>query len=445
MGVGRRTVALAAAAGMTALGMVASPVAAGRAVAAVRATVVARGAVPPVEDGTPPSPLACRYRNRDDVRSKIVTGDDRSHHTWPEARLDYLDAHRYTRGRGIVVAVVDSGVDGNHPQLRGAVQKGLDVTRATAVPGADTDCGAHGTMVAGIIAARPVAGVGLVGIAPEATVLPIRHMWGVNQYGNVTSGSAAALLRGMLAAVTSGAKIVNVSVSVSADSLTAAQRSEFARIARVAEANDVLVVVATGNRSDYEGKNPATYPAQLATTSPAVMAVAGVMDGNRLDDDAITGPFVSVAAPDREMPCLLDHGGIVPCNGTSFGAPFVSGLAALVRSRFPQLTAAQVRARIEATADRPSTDVPDPRVGFGVINPVAALTAALLPSSAPALPAASPPMPRPPSDEAVRRRTATVAAGSVALVALVLAGWATLRRGRRRGWRPGRVDLAPRP
>ena len=105
-------------------------------------------------------------------------------------------------------------------------------------------------MVAGIIAARPAAGVGLVGIAPEATVLPIRHMWGVNQYGNETSGSAAALLRGMLAAVTSGAKIVNVSVSVSADSLTAAQRAEFARIARVAEANDVLVVVATGNRSD---------------------------------------------------------------------------------------------------------------------------------------------------------------------------------------------------
>jgi len=392
----------------------------------------------PVEDGKPPPEVACRYHDPK-VRSQLLTGHALSDHTWPEGRLAYLDAHQYTRGRGVVVAVVDSGVDAGHAQLRGAVRPGADVTEPAPVAGGGTDCSGHGTMVAGIIAARQVPGVGLVGIAPEAQVLPVREVWGVSPYGTVTSGSVAALLRGMRAALASGAKVINVSVSVAAVTLSAADRAEFARIARLAEAADVLVVAASGNRSEYDGKNPATYPAQLAATSPAVMAVSGVTDAGLPDDDAITGPFISVAAPDRAMPCLMSHGGLVPCEGTSFGAPFVSGLAALVRSRFPELTAAQVRARIEATADHPSTELPDARVGFGVVNPVAALTAVLPGARVPASPLPAPALPGEPSDAQLRRTTTAVAAGAVGAAILVLVGWATVRRGRRRGWRPGRA------
>jgi subtilisin family serine protease len=134
----------------------------------------------------------------------------------------------------------------------------------------------------------------------------------------------------------------------------------------------------------------------------------------------------------------MDRGGLVPCEGTSFAAPFVSGVAALVRARYPRMTAPQTRARIESTADHPSTEMPHPQLGFGVVNPVAAVTAALPAASPVASPVAAPPMPRPPSDAAMRRRTTIVAATSLGAVTLVLAGWATLRRGRRRGWRPGR-------
>jgi subtilisin family serine protease len=136
----------------------------------------------------------------------------------------------------------------------------------------------------------------------------------------------------------------------------------------------------------------------------------------------------------------MDRGGLVPCEGTSFAAPFVSGVAALVRARYPRLTAAQTRERIESTADHPSTELPDARLGYGVVNPVAAVTAALASGPAAAsAPAGAPPLPRPASDAAMRRRTTVVAAGSLGAVTLVLAGWATLRRGRRRGWRPGRA------
>jgi len=429
MGVGRRSVAVAVATGFVLLGGVAG--------AGPASPATGRLASPPVEDGTPPPPNACKYLDKANVRSGLLTGDVLAARTWPQNRIGYLDVHRYTRGRGVVVAVVDSGVDGRHPQLRGAVQRGVDVTRATPVAGADTDCAAHGTAVAGIIAARPVPGTGLVGIAPEATILPIRHLWGVSRYGSATSAPAEALLRGLRTAVTSRVSIVNVSVSVAAETLTAAQRAEFARLARVAEANDILVVVASGNRDEYENKNPTTYPAALSTVSPVVMAVSGVRENGRPDENSITGPFVSVAAPDWNVPCPLDHGGVVLCRGTSFGTPFVAGLAALVRSRFPELRAAEVRARIQATADRPAADVPDPRVGFGVIDPMAALTAVLPPAALPSEPVPARPLQPAPADEAMRRTTTAVVAGSVGLVALVLAGWATARRGRRRRWRPG--------
>src|SRR5690242_17138073 len=90
---------------------------------------------------------------------------------WPQRRYDYAAIARLADGRGVTVAVLDSGVDATHPQLRGAVRAGADL-----VSGGDgrTDCVGHGTVVASLIAARSSVGAGLRGLAPAATILPIR-------------------------------------------------------------------------------------------------------------------------------------------------------------------------------------------------------------------------------------------------------------------------------
>jgi membrane-anchored mycosin MYCP len=406
--------------------------------------------VPAAANTAKPPEAACRH-NDPAVRKMMISATDATKTTWPEQYLDYRAVQRYSTGAGIRVAVVDSGVDAAQEQLRGRVEAGVDVTGGRAVAGADTDCAGHGTMVAGIIAAQPFVKRAFVGIAPGVKIIPVRETWGVDANGQDVSAPAADLVRAMQAAVTSGASVVNVSIVVPEAALTAAEKAEFLRVARVAEENDVLIVAAAGNRKAFENQNypnnnPATYPAALSTVSPNVMAVSGITVNGTPDSDSISGPFVSVAAPDQadsatpwDNPCTMDRGGLVPCSGTSFAAPFVSGLAALVRSRFPTMTAAQTKERIQSTADHPSAAMPDPQYGFGVIDPSAALTADVAPSATAAAPVAAPPFSPAPAGQGNAGITAAVAAGSLGVVVAVLAGWFTIRRGRRRAWRPGRI------
>lgn len=417
--------------------------------ARVRAAVVAGGVALVVGGGlglaapaaaaeaaeVPPPDRACRYHDRE-VTSQRLDASAAAAATWPQERLRYQDAWAFSRGRGVTVAVVDSGVDAGHEQLRGAVREGYDVTSGRVARGGKTDCSAHGTMVAGIIAARPVSGRSFAGVAPEATILPIRQTWGLDANARELPGSADLLIRAMEVAVRSGAQVVNVSITVRANSLTDEQRRRFAQVAQVASDRSVVIVAATGNRAAYQNENVATYPAQLASWYGNVIAVSGTKPDGQPDEDAITGPFVTLTAPDREMPCLMDHGGLVPCFGTSFAAPFVAGAAALIRGRYPDDSAQEVRERLQATADHPARDLPDPVVGYGLVNPAAAVTT-VIPDSKRAVPAppvtARPPKAPGPS-AAIAIAVATIAAGLSLVIALIPAA---VRRGRRRRWRPG--------
>ena len=367
---------------------------------------------------------------------------------WPQKRLRYEDAWQFTRGEGVTVAVVDSGVDARQVQLRGHVATGLDVTSGRTTRGGTTDCAAHGTAVAGIIAARPRSGIGLVGIAPGATILPIRQSWGVDRDGNEVSGTVPNLLRALREAVTrKGVRVVNVSVTLPVDDLTATQRRAFESVARKAEANRVVIVAASGNvattgehAGEQAGKNVTNYPAALAGTHANVIAVSGITADGTVDPTAVTGSWVTVAAPgSSRMTCVMAGSStVVYCKGTSYAAPFVSGLVALIVARYPGIAPAEVRRLIELTADHPSTDLPDAEIGYGVINPLAAVTAGLPSVATPTAPQAAPPLTPPtPADDRARFWALVTSGLAAALAVLLSLGAAVVRRGRSRGWRPG--------
>jgi membrane-anchored mycosin MYCP len=342
--------------------------------------------------------------------------------SWPQQRLDYARVWPLTQGQHATVAVVDSGVDGRQRQLAGRVEDGVDVLHGTG--NADTDCVGHGTFVAGIVAAAPVSGVGFAGVAPAATILPIR------QTDVDENGTADGLASGLRAAVDGGASIVNVSVV--SRTLTPA----LTQAVVYAEQHDVLVVAAAAN--DAQLGNPISYPA----ASPTVLAVAAVGQNDQRSGFSEVGHFVALAAPGTDVVSVGPAGpGQLVGSGTSYAAPFVSGVAALVRAYHPDLTAAQVRHRLEVTADHPPVALPDPQVGWGVIDPYAAVTALLpeehessdvrpLPSSARPVAqaaAASPPPTRP----------LIVAAVCAAIAVLAAIASEVVRRGRRRKWRTG--------
>ena len=392
-----------------------------------------------------PNPKACVHN---DPALERPTAQQAAAAPWPRDMLRYDQAWTYTRGARVTVAVVDSGVDAAHEQLTGHVVTGSDITGGSVRPGGTTDCFGHGTAVAGIIAARPLPGRGVVGIAPEATIRPVRESWGIDDNGHATTSTADALLLAMRTAIDSGAGVVNVSITVADVELRAEQRKAFNDIAQYASDRNVLIVAASGNRSQYtrlRDQTFTTYPARLATWYRNVIAVSGVTADGAVDRDAVTGPFVTVAAPDQGFLSTLEHGGLVAVSGTSYAAPMVSGLAALLRSRFPTATPADIRARITATADHPSTRLPNPSVGYGVINPLAAVTAVLPPPDT-ATPQAVPvgPLQVPTDPHARLGRAALAAGGGVVAVTALLWSWVLVaRRGRRRRWRPGRSLAGP--
>ncbi|MFL6119491.1 type VII secretion-associated serine protease mycosin, partial [Actinophytocola sp.] len=314
--------------------------------------------------------------------------------------------------------------------LRGIVLPGVDTTKPGHAP-ADTDCFGHGTFVAGIIAAKPTQGTGYVGVAPGVRILPVRCATTdtPNAPGALTPDGMAA---GIRAAVDGGAQVINVSAS------TTEQNAALADAVRYADEHDVVVVASAAN-SGNQG-DPVTYPAAF----PTVIAVGAVDESGQHAEFSQTGPFVSLVAPGVDILGLGPGGpGHWKGNGTSYSAPFVAGVAALVRAYRPGLSAAQVKHRLLATASHPAVALPDPALGWGMVNPLAAVTTVLpdetgaepqkvMPPNATAAPVV-------PHDE---MGPVLAVAGMIGAVVLVLTALLLVRMlgaGRRRGFRPARV------
>ncbi len=332
---------------------------------------------------------------------------------WAQQALDMAGAWTVTQGRGVTVAVVDSGVDFS-PQLAGRVSA-IDLTGQ-----GPRDCVGHGTAVASLIAAtdaRP-RGIPFYGVAPAARILSVKVNTG-------ETGFSRLLAQGIRDAAVAGAKVINVSVQTAVSS--PALRSAVAFALR----RDAVVVAAAGNDNPGSGAGP-YYPASY----PGVISVAAVDQSGTLTSYTDRKTAVSVTAPGTNIASAWPGGYNPASQGTSFAAAFVSGVAALVRAAYPRLTAAQAVRRIEATADGPA----GAHTGAGMVNPVEAVTA-VLPAAAASPAAAARPVaiPRPARPNPVTRTLALSITGSTIAAALLVAVAAfVVPRGRRRRWRPAR-------
>ena len=269
--------------------------------------------------------------------------------------LQLASAHAVATGAGVIVAVVDTGVDADHPLLAGALAGGgFDFVGNDFDPDEERnftdDDGdglvdeqfGHGTFIASLVRV----------VAPEALVLPVRVL---DDEGFGTSSSVAA---GIFWAVDAGAHVVNVSVDIPNAPDVVKAALEYARD------RGVVVVAAAGNR----GRPDIDFPARL----DEAIGVAAVDGFGARAPFSNAGEKVGLSAPGvgllGAMPLERNPAGTARWSGTSFAAPLVAGSAALVRQAFPGLDAEQVEARLRATATPLA-----PALGAGLVQPAAAV------------------------------------------------------------------------
>nr|WP_267887421.1 type VII secretion-associated serine protease mycosin [Streptomyces viridochromogenes] len=299
--------------------------------------------------------------------SECVFGGDVIKSTpWSLQRILLNQLWEQATGKNVKVAVIDTGVDKSNKQLTSAVSGGRSY-----VGGSGTqDLEGHGTRVAGIIGARPLKGTGFVGIAKEADILSYRYTGGEGEKGQGNAGTMADAIGD---AVADGAKIINIS----SDTLNREDEPILAAAVADAVRKGALIVAAAGN-DGADGKFAKTYPAAY----DGVLAVAASDRNDERAPFSQAGDFVDVAAPGVSMVSTVPSGGQCTADGTSFAAPYVAGVAALLKQKYPEWDAAQIATRIEETAQRPGREA-NPFIGWGVVDPVAALSEESTPGESP--------------------------------------------------------------
>ncbi|WP_228528523.1 S8 family serine peptidase [Microbacterium sp. UFMG61] len=277
------------------------------------------------------------------------------------------DAWHTTRGKGVTIAVIDTGIASVPGVFDQAVIGGTDVS-GTGTPDGRTPLGAidgnHGSWVGSLAAGRGAAdGTGMIGVAPEANLLSISVGFGAAARVPFTEQVA----KGMRWAVDNGADIINLSFTTNTLDWDPSWDDAFL----YAFEHDVVVVVAAGNRGS--GTNIIGAPA----TIPGVLTVGGVDQTGTASLEASTqGITIGIAAPSEGLRGVSADGDVARWSGTSGAAPIVAGIAALIRSAHPDLDAANVINRIIRTAIpvEGMTRTPDPLYGYGLIDAEAAIS-----------------------------------------------------------------------
>ena len=292
-----------------------------------------------------------------DVDTKVHILDTRATDSkrtdqWALDRLKAEQAWSTSKGAGVTVAVVDTGV-ARVPDLAGQLLPGTDFVDAHGDGTADGH--GHGTHVAGVIAALADNGVAGSGFAPQAKVLPVRVL------DDSGSGYDSSVTAGLIYAVDHGATVVNMSLGTpGADSAMAAAVS-------YAQGHDVVVVAAAGNTRATG--NSASYPAAF----PGVLAVGASDAADNIAAFSTTGSYVSIAAPGVQVLSTWKDGSTLNLSGTSMAAPYAAATAALVRSAGPALLANGVLQSLTGTATDIAPAGRDDASGAGVVDPAAAL------------------------------------------------------------------------
>jgi type VII secretion-associated serine protease mycosin len=287
---------------------------------------------------------------------------------WWLGTLQLDQAWSVSRGQGVTVAVLDTGVDPTHPDLAGAVTSGPDFYPDGAQPGSP-DWGQHGTAMASLIAGHghgPGAASGMIGVAPAARILSVRVIPDDNDHRarSLTTPGDTGLAEAIRYAVDHGARVISMSLGDSDVGAAGGRRPEQDAV-DYAIAHNVVVVASAGNSGTTT--NVTKYPAAY----PGVMAVAAVDRAGAHASFSERAWYLSVAAPGVDVPGAVPGSQYVTGSGTSPAGAFVAGLAADILARQPKLSPAQVKQIIEGSAKRGSGW--NRENGWGVVQPLAAV------------------------------------------------------------------------
>ncbi|MGY4712723.1 type VII secretion-associated serine protease mycosin [Mycolicibacterium sp. CBM1] len=372
---------------------------------------------PPSVDSaqTPPmgttGPIVPMEQRAECVTTGVIPGTQPGTATAHQQMLNLAGAWQFTRGEGQIVAIIDSGVTPG-PRLPN-VEPGGDYIATT---DGLTDCDGHGTAVAGIIGGQPGADA-FSGVAPAARLLSIRQTSAAYAVRRPDADPAAAsaatniatLARAVVRAADLGARVINISVFTCPRADGAIDQQMLGAALRYAAVDrDAVIVAAAGDVGSTQGPggvdcqaNPVNPSADRtdprnwegATSisvpswwQPYVLSVASLTSAGEPSPFSMPGPWLGIAAPGENVVSVGNSpsaelvngipgagGRWTALSGTGYAAAYVSGVAALVRSRFPDMPAAQVIQRLQAVAHNGARD-PSNLVGAGTVDPVAALT-----------------------------------------------------------------------
>jgi len=326
----------------------------------------------------------------------------RSYEWWIQS-LNVDKAWQITKGKNVVVGVVDTGVEATHPDLAGSVLSGTNFAGfgdPTGRQPLNTDpsafYAAHGTGMSGYIAAHghgPNNSLGYIGVAPEAKILPVAiPLIGTKDDWDTKATHPDSIAKGIRWAVDHGAKVINMSIGAGNNDEDEKGNTISSAIA-YAEAHDVVLVASAGNDGTETLESPGFYP--------GVIDVSGVdrdyaMDSNSsfggpeianhpaktahdlLGGVALSAPFSTVNDDENAQLAMLSLSGAGyyrASRGTSDSTAIVSGIAALIRAKYPTMDAGNVVNRLIKTAYHPAGTGYSNKHGFGVVDAYAALTA----------------------------------------------------------------------
>ncbi|MDN3352735.1 S8 family serine peptidase [Actinomadura sp. DC4] len=324
------------------------------------ALVVALAAV------TAPAAMTTTTAHADDIRDR---------EQWVLDAVSAEKAWHVTKGKGVTVAVLDTGVDATHPDLAGAVTTGPDLIHSVAPhPGR-----IHGTWMSSLIAGRGHgSGAGIIGVAPESHILSVRTIADPDEPGYHTFRDRPEYERGLPKAIRyaadHGADVINMSLGGPNASM-----NERAAVA-YAIAKGVVVVASAGNDGDSKSSKKVdrnglvrlSYPAAF----PGVIGVAAVAKNGKPAKFSDRNSSVLVAAPGAGVVGAGPGDSYWVGEGTSQAGAIVSGVAALVRAKYPDMSPALVAQAISRGTDHRPADGYDELVGFGEVDAAAALTEA---------------------------------------------------------------------
>jgi len=286
------------------------------------------------------------------VDPEVTTANDTYFSSaWHLAKMGTPIAWDTTKGAGVTVAILDSGVDGTHPDLAGKLVPGWNLVDNNSNT---SDVYGHGTMVAGVVSAASNNGLGVTSIAWDASLMPVRVA--------LTSGSAyiSTIANGIIYAADHGAQIANASFATLTGSPTIQSAANYMR------SKGGLVVVAAGNYGVLDS----------TLNTDAVISVSATSSSDALTSWSSYGPYVDVSAPGAGIWTTTNGGGYSAVSGTSFSSPATCAVLALMKSANPTLSNVTLEALLKSTAVDLGTPGYDQYYGYGRINADNAVTAA---------------------------------------------------------------------